>query len=94
MIWELDIENAAGIHPVVATIEPGPNVVHAENWQGKSLFLKFIRTMSGTISSVTKIATGSTEDAHEIDPADWEVVSGGMRPESTEEYLQLQQSPQ
>ncbi|CAI49796.1 Smc-like protein Sph1 [Natronomonas pharaonis DSM 2160] len=54
MTWKLEIENIAGIRSGAATIEPGLNVVHAENWQGKSSFLKSIRTVFGTANPITE----------------------------------------
>ncbi|MFB6120812.1 MAG: archaea-specific SMC-related protein [Halobacteriaceae archaeon] len=52
-MWEIDIENVAGIRSGRATLQPGLNVVQASNWQGKSSFLAGIETAMGTATALT-----------------------------------------
>lgn len=54
MVWNLDIENIAGIRDGSAKIRPGRNVVRGANWQGKSSFLKAIETSMGAVTPLTE----------------------------------------
>jgi len=54
MVWNLVIENIAGIRGGSADIRPGRNVVRGANWQGKSSFLKAIETAMGTVTPLTE----------------------------------------
>lgn len=47
-MWELDIENVAGIRTGETTITDGLNVVQASNFRGKSSLIAAIRTVMGT----------------------------------------------
>jgi len=59
-MWQLSIQNIAGIRNGRAALEPGLNVVQASNWQGKSSFLASIQTAMGTVTALTDGAdTGS-----------------------------------
>lgn len=68
-MWKLDIENIAGIHSGETTIQPGFNVVQAENWQGKSSFITAIQVaMGGTgMDETHPLTDGTTEGSVEID---------------------------
>lgn len=54
MTWTLEIENIAGIRSGEADIKPGVNVVRASNWQGKSSFVRAIKTAMGTDQPLTE----------------------------------------
>lgn len=60
MTWEIDITRIGGILDGSATIEPGLNAVRASNWQGKSSFVKAIKTGLG----VSKPLTEGASDGH------------------------------
>jgi len=53
-MWQLDIENVAGIRSGTATLEPGVNAIQASNWQGKTSFLTAIETAVGTAAQLTE----------------------------------------
>lgn len=57
-MWNLQIENIAGIKSGSATLEQGTNIVQASNFQGKSSLLKAIQTAMGT--------TGRDEHTHPL----------------------------
>ncbi len=54
----IDIENIAGIRRGDAELRSGINVVRAENWQGKSSFMKALEVVMGT--------TGWDDDGHPL----------------------------
>lgn len=54
MTWHIDIRNIAGILDGSATIEPGLNAVRASNWQGKSSFIRSIKTGLGVSTALTE----------------------------------------
>lgn len=54
MTWHIDIHNIAGILDGSATIEPGLNAVRASNWQGKSSFIRSIKTGLGVSTALTE----------------------------------------
>ncbi|WP_312910278.1 archaea-specific SMC-related protein [Natronosalvus caseinilyticus] len=54
MTWTLEIENIAGIRSGEADIKPGVNAVRASNWQGKSSFIRAIKTAMGTDRPLTE----------------------------------------
>ena len=54
MTWNLKTEHIGGIIEGEAEIEPAINIVHAENWQGKSSFLKAVETAFGTAKPLTE----------------------------------------
>lgn len=47
-MWNLEIENIGGIRYGETTLTPGPNIVQASNFQGKSSLLAAIQTVMGT----------------------------------------------
>lgn len=54
MTWTVTIENIAGIRRGSATLEPGLNAVRGTNWQGKSSFIRSLKTGLGTDRSLTE----------------------------------------
>lgn len=54
MTWSLEIENVGGIRSGGATLKPGVNSVRASNWQGKSSFIRAIKTVMGTDRPLTE----------------------------------------
>lgn len=54
MTWSIDIENVGGIRSGSATLKPGINSVRASNWQGKSSFIRAIKTVMGTDRPLTE----------------------------------------
>lgn len=53
-MWEIEIENVAGIRSGTATIEAGVNAIQASNWQGKTSLLAAIETVMGTGTRLTE----------------------------------------
>lgn len=53
-MWQLSIENIAGIRSGSATIEPGVNAVEASNWRGKSSLIVAIETALGIAMPLTE----------------------------------------
>lgn len=47
-MWSFQIRNIGGIRDGEASVQPGINVVQADNWQGKSSFITSIQTVMGT----------------------------------------------
>lgn len=47
-MWNIEIEHIGGIHSGEATLNAGPNIVQASNFQGKSSLLSAIQTVMGT----------------------------------------------
>lgn len=52
-MWQIDIENVAGIRSGSATLEAGVNAIQASNWQGKTSLLAAIETVVGTGDRLT-----------------------------------------
>lgn len=71
MNWTIDIENIAGILDGEATIEPGLNAVRASNWQGKSSFIRAIKTGLGVSTALTE---GEDRGRVDLDTPDREVT--------------------
>ena len=67
-MMEIDIENIAGIRSGKADIAAGLNVVRAENWQGKSSFIRAI-----------EVGMGTTGDAGEQHPLRDGAAEGSVR---------------
>lgn len=57
-MFDISIENIAGIRSGEAEIYPGVNVIEAENWQGKSSFVMALQVAMGT--------TGGDEEGHPL----------------------------
>ncbi|AAG20951.1 SMC-like protein Sph1 [Halobacterium salinarum] len=53
-MWNVDVTCIGGIRSGEATLRPGPNIVQASNFQGKSSFLAAIQTAIGTTGLLTE----------------------------------------
>lgn len=73
MTWYLEIDNVAGIRSGSATIKPQTNVIRASNWQGKSSFIRAIKTAMGTDRTLTegestgRVQLKTPDDTIEVD---------------------------
>lgn len=65
-MWNLEIENIGGIRHGETTLSPGPNIVQASNFQGKSSLLAAIQTVMGTTGQFgeTHPLTEGADDGH------------------------------
>jgi predicted nucleic acid-binding Zn-ribbon protein len=69
-MWTVELSNIAGIRSGQTTLESGPNVVQASNWQGKSSFVAGIETAMGTRTALTD---GADRGSVTIEAPDWRV---------------------
>lgn len=53
MAYSVEIENVAGIRSGSTVLRPGVNTVRASNWQGKSSFIRAVRTVMGVDAPLT-----------------------------------------
>lgn len=71
-MWEIDVSNIGGIRAADATLRPGVNAVQASNWQGKTSFIKAIRTVLGSEQYDSVLTEGTSEGSVRLDAPDVE----------------------